>query len=84
MTAKFMGITYDPMVHVFVDFDDWMEGEDIDAIVTLNEKGKLSDETTWEELTRRGVLSTNFTADRERDRIEAEGLARVPASGDIA
>lgn len=84
MTAKFMGITYDPMVHVFVDFDDWMEGEDIDAIVALNGSGKLSDETTWEELTRRGVLSTNFTAKRERERIEAEGLARVPASGDIA
>lgn len=69
LTAKFMGVTYDPSIHVFTDFDDWMEGEDIDAILNMNERGKLSDETTYEELTRRGVLSTNFTVKRERARL---------------
>ena len=74
MTAMFMGIRdqYDPVVHVFVDFDDWMEGEDIDALLTLSDKGKISDETLWEEMSRRGVFSTNFTATRERARLLGE------------
>lgn len=77
LTSKFMGITYDPVVHVFVDFDDWMEGDDIDALLTMSEKNKISDETLWEEMSRRGVLSTNFTAARETARL----LAQLP--GDV-
>lgn len=69
MTAKWYGIKYDPIVHVFVDFDEYMEGEDINALLTMSEKNKISDETLWEEAKRRGVLSSNFTANRERKRL---------------
>ena len=74
LTAQFMGITYDPTVHVFTDFDDWMEGDDIDALLTMSDKNKISDETLYEEMARRGVLSTNFTVARERARL----LAQLP------
>lgn len=72
LTALFMGVQYDPTVFVFVDFDDWMEGEDVTALLTLSEKKKISDTTLWEELARRGVLSTNFTEKRERARLLKE------------
>lgn len=69
LTALFMGVSYDPTVYVFVDFDDWMEGEDVDTLLALSDKQKISDETLYEELGRRGVLSTNFTVKRERARL---------------
>ena len=72
MTAKFMGSTYDPNVFVFVDFDDWMEGDDVDALLTMSDKNKISDKTLWEEMKRRGVLSTNFTSERETSRLLEE------------
>ncbi len=69
LTAKWMVIEYDPTVHVFAEFDDWMEGEDIDALLTMRKDGDISSETLYEEMQRRGVLSSNFTVERERIRL---------------
>jgi hypothetical protein len=72
LTAKWLNITYDPIVHVFVDFDEYTEGEDIDALLAMSEKNKISDETLYEEMQRRAVLSSNFTTERERQRLLAQ------------
>lgn len=69
MTAMWMALTYNPTVHVFAEFDDWMEGEDLDALDKARARGDISHETYCEELQRRGVLSSNFTIRRERSRL---------------
>jgi hypothetical protein len=77
LTAKWMGIEYDPTVHVFAEFDDWMEGEDLDALNAARDRRDISHETYCEELLRRGVLSSNFTVVRERTRL----LNDLPGNG---
>lgn len=72
LTAKFMGVEYEPSVHVYAEFDDWMEGEDIDALLQMQERNVISTETLHEEMKRRGVLSSNFTTQRERMRLMTE------------
>lgn len=77
LTSKWMGIEYDPTVHVFAEFDDWMEGEDLDALDKARARRDISHETYCDELKRRGVLSSNFTIERERVRL----LADTPGDG---
>jgi hypothetical protein len=77
MTAWWMAINYDPTVAVATDFDDWMEGEDVTALLTMRDKGDISAETLYEEMQRRGVLSSNFTVERERIRL----LEDTPVEG---
>ena len=77
MTALWMALNYDPTVHVFAEFDDWMEGEDLKSLDTARASGDISHETYCEELQRRGVLSSNFTIERERLRL----LNDVPGNG---
>ena len=72
LTAQWMGVTYNPIVHVFVDFDEYTEGEDLEALDKARERGDISHETYCEELQRRAVLSSNFTIERERKRLMAE------------
>ncbi len=69
LTAKWMVIDYNPTVHVFAEFDDWMEGEDLDALDKARARGDISHETYCEELQRRGVFSSNCTTQRERMRL---------------
>lgn len=69
LTAQWMNLDYDPTVHVFAEFDDWMEGEDLDALDKARARGDISHETYTDELKRRGVLSSNFTVERERIRL---------------
>lgn len=65
-----------PLVFVFDDFDDIIEGgDDVAALRAAREDGDLSQETYWEELQRRNVLSSEFNAERERKRQ----LSEVPA-----
>ncbi len=78
LTSKWMGIDYDPTVHVFAEFDDWMEGEDLGALDSARTRGDISHETYCEELKRRGILSSNFTMERERIRL----LADTPGTGE--
>lgn len=77
LTSKWMGLEYDPTVHVFAEFDDYMEGQDLDALDKARARGDISHETFTEELKRRNVLSSNFTIERERARL----LEDVPAGG---
>ena len=62
---------------MLAEFDDWMEGEDMNSLLTMRDKGDLSAETLYEEMQRRGVLSSNFTVERERARL----LADMPSDG---
>lgn len=77
LTVKYMAIKYDPTIHVFAEFDDWMEGEDIEALLDMHERGAISTKTLHEEMQRRGVLSSNFTSERETIRL----LNELPSEG---
>lgn len=78
MTMKFAALTgYDPTVHVYSDFDEFAEGKDLDALRAARDKGDLSQETYWDELSRRRVLGSDFTAKREKERL----LKEVPSDG---
>lgn len=81
ITAMWMAVEYDPTVHVFAEFDDWMEGEDIDALLKMHERNAISTQTLHEEMQRRGVLSSNFTNERETLRL-LEDLPRDSAEID--
>jgi len=72
LTALWMDTQYEASVHVFVDFDDWMEADDLEALDKARERRDISARTYWEELQRRGVLSSNFTPEREQKRLLEE------------
>lgn len=77
-TALWMSVTYDPAVHVFTEFDDFMEGDDLETLNGARERGDISRVTYYEELRRRSVLSSNFTAEREEARLLAELPSDMP------
>lgn len=61
-------------VSVFTDFSiENDDGSAMTRLVTMAEKGKLSNETLWEEGKRRGELSAEFTAEREWERLREQG-----------
>jgi len=72
LTARWMNVPYESVVHVFVDFDDWMEADDLSSLDADRDRGDISQETLWEEKKRRGVYSSDFTAERERERLLGE------------
>lgn len=56
-----------PQVEVFTEFDDYGDlAADITALQTMRKDGDLSQETYWEEMKRRKVLSDEFDAGEER------------------
>lgn len=73
---------FEPNVHVFSEFDDFTEGEDLEALDNARERRDISRRTYWEEHKRRGVLSSNFSAEREEERLTQEALEAVPADED--
>jgi len=80
ITCKFMGIKpgeYDPTVSVFVEFDEFMEGKDLDALNTARERKDISQLTYWDELRRRAVLSPEFDPEVEEKRL----LDELPGDG---
>lgn len=80
ITALWMSVTYDPEVNVFTEFDNVSDtNADIDNLLTARDKGDLSQETLWSEMKRRKVLSPEFDADDERDRI----LQEIPSQIEI-
>jgi hypothetical protein len=89
MTRDFMGIKkdeYDPVVSVYVEFDEFMDGKDLESLDADRDRLDISQETLWEEKKRRGVYSAEFTADREKKRLLAElpgdGTDRTPSDPD--
>lgn len=73
ITCKWLNIKeseYSPEVFIYTDFDNFAEGgTDLDALGTARSNGDLSQETYWTELKRRKVLSAEFDAEKEVERI---------------
>jgi hypothetical protein len=75
ITCQWLSIdaaTYDPVVSVYTDFDEFMEGKDLDTLNIARGTKDISQLTYWDELKRRGVLSAEFDADVETDRLLKE------------
>lgn len=79
-TAEFMNQKdYDPELNVYTDFDDLADGSaDLDALLTMREKGDLTQKTLWTEMKRRKVLSQDFKDDEETAGL----LAEIPTTDD--
>ncbi len=80
ITCKWMNITpetYDPTVAVYLEFDEFMEGKDLDALNTARTNKDISQLTYWDELQRRAVLSPEFDAETETQRL----LDELPGDG---
>lgn len=59
-----------PEVYVYTGFDNVLEdGSDLEELGKARERHDLSQETYWEELKRRKILSAEFTAEREKKRL---------------
>lgn len=73
-TALWLGISgYEPSLQVYDGYDDLPDGENgASIIISLNNNGKLSDKTTYQELQRRGTLSTEFDYDQEMLRLSEQ------------
>ena len=69
LTAKWMRVTETVAVNVYTEFDDFVDGKDYDALTAAFGAGAISWQTYVEELKRRGLLSSNFTVERERERL---------------
>jgi hypothetical protein len=85
ITALFMGIKtgeYDPTVSVYVDFDEFIEGKDIEALAAARATKDISRETYHAELKRRRVLSDEFDHDDEKERLAQEALDETPSDDD--
>jgi len=80
ITCNFMAIKiddYDAVVNVYTEFDEFLDGKDLDALAAARKNGDLSQETYWEELRRRSVLQADFDPEIERERL----LAETPGDG---
>lgn len=66
LTAMWLGMEYEPEVRVFTDFG--IEDQDDKApehLLRMRENKDISQVTLWEEFKRRGILSPEFTSQRE-------------------
>lgn len=69
-----------PSVNVFDEFDNIVEGDaDLVMLREMRKEGDLSRETYWDEVKRRRVLSSEFTPERERERM----LKEVPGDNPV-
>lgn len=78
ITGKWTKSTYDPQVNVYMEFDEFLEGKDLESLDADRDRGDISRETLLEEKKRRGVYSPEFTFEREEARL----LAEAPGEGD--
>jgi len=87
ITAKWMAMNdYKPKIYVYTEFDEFLDGKDLDTLDADRDRGDISQETLWEEKKRRGVYGSEFTADRERERLDEEEqalLAKQPNDGGL-
>jgi hypothetical protein len=73
LSAQWRGEAVEPEVSINTDFALALrEDNGVSSIESARQRGDMSQETYWQELKRRGVLSPNFDADRERERILEE------------
>ena len=81
LTAMWMNIEYDPEVNVYTGFDNVAnDNSDLEELGKARERGDLSQETYWEEMKRRKVLSPEFKAESERERLLNEIPVNEPDS----
>lgn len=81
ITCQWLGIdqaTYDPTVYVFTEFDEFIDGKDLEDLNTMRAARDISRKTLWHEKKRRGVLSSEFVAEKE----ELELLNETPGDGE--
>lgn len=79
LTAKWMKTSEQVEVSVHTDFGVALQGvEEIRELREARKAGDISQETYWDELSRRGVLGPSFDPEREVRRL----LAEVPADDD--
>lgn len=70
---------WQPDVSIYTDFDiDGPLKETIESLTAMRDNGDLSQTTYWAEMKRRGVLSAEFDAEDETDKLKAEALLKVP------
>ena len=81
ITAKWLKKDdYDPEINVYTDFDNFADGgADLAELGSARRAGDLSQETYWYELRRRKVLSPEFNAEKEREKL----LEEIPGDGDL-
>lgn len=81
LTCLWLGIKdgeYSPEVNVYTEFDDFADGgADVTELGAARGRKDISQETYWVELKRRKILSPEFDADIERERL----LTELPAEG---
>ena len=80
ITAMWMNLNptvYAPTVSVYTEFDEFMEGKDLDTLNSARDRGDISRETYWDELRRRSVLSPEFNSEVEEKRL----LEELPGDG---
>ena len=86
ITYKYLGKkgTDAPPVNVYTEFDEFMDGKDLDTLNLAREAKEISQLTYWEELRRRSVLGPEFTAEREQKRLMDELPGDGPDTGEGA
>lgn len=73
ITMLWMNSSYEPEVNVYTGFDNVSDdGSDLDALLKMRETGDLSQQTLWFEMKRRKVLSPEFNAESEYERMTDE------------
>lgn len=78
-TMQWLRSSEDVEVAVHTDFAVGIYGaEEVRALIDARKEGMLSEETFWDELSRRGVLGPQFDKDEERERLMAEVPADDP------
>lgn len=81
ITCKWLGRNESPSVNVHTDFGVDIAAEAEPALLLqAAQANKISDETLWEELKRRGVLSDDFDPDEEEKRLaeQQQGMDLTP------
>lgn len=80
ITCKWLKIDFEPEVKVFNDFDDFTHNDvDLTTLTTMRAAGDISQQTLWDEMKRRKVLSADFDADLEKEQM----LNEFPGDADL-
>lgn len=80
ITAAWVGDPAPGTVKLFNDFAASSLAEaSAQIVLQWNQAGKLSDETTFAEFQRRGIIDADHTWDDERERVEGQGVPTTAA-----
>jgi hypothetical protein len=72
--ADYLALPDGGMVEMRGNFDqDWAPEVSVPQLLQMANSGKLSDETLFAEMQRRGIISDEYDWQEERERIEQQG-----------